>query len=152
MKKQTADTVMVRPFNKVKLLTYLARYVDKEVLKANQYFVLRDEGMLVDEDNNLVLTPDSVYSFTLPACLPAAGSPAPVKNYYQLPVYVHTKTKTGTIHKIVPTFYYFIDADLLALGYCLKPVTLREFMGSRFNYNPRISKNTQELLKQINQE
>lgn len=152
MKKQTADTVMVRTFNKAKLLKLLARYMDDSVLKPGQYFVVRDEAMLVDEDNNLTLTPDCVYSFTMPAAYSESGSKTKVKNIYQLPVYINTKTENGTNISIMPSFYYFIDAELLALAYCDKPVTLREFIGNRYNYNPRISKNMNELLKQINQD
>lgn len=155
MKKLTADTAMVRPINEPKIQELLARYMATGTLGQFDSYVIDCRAIFIDEDMNTVVSQDCCYEFTYPMAISESGSPARFKNYFELPVRIKKSVPDGTggfncKYPSAPTFYFPIPMDMLLLAYCWPATSLREFMGSRFNYNPRIEKNVKEFLKFIN--
>lgn len=57
------------------------------------------------------------------------------------------KTENGWSNGMMPAFVLPITLDAFVSTFSLPETTLKEFMTGRFNYNPRIIKNTKELMQ-----
>lgn len=146
---------MVRPLNEPKLQELLARYMAPGTLGQFDSYAIDCPSIFIDEDMNTVINDESVYYFTSQMAISEAGSPAKFKNYFELSVRIKIRkpNNDGSFYcqyPSGPTFYFPIPMDMLLLAYCFPAISLRGFMGSRFNYNPRIEKNVKEFLKFIN--
>jgi len=133
--KITADTVMVSPINEEKALALVKLFVKE---KRGQSFSTYS-GALLDE--NVITDRECCYCF-----LDKHYMNGKIQIVYNIPIRIEKRTKKGRTIPLDPSFYFTIDSATFKT-ILDKEVSLREYMGSRFNYNPRIVANTSDFLK-----
>ena len=132
------NEIMVLPLNKEKILSDLKLMVR---LNENQELKI-DTGALC---NNLMVV-DSECCYQVMEKRLVLGK---VQLVYDVPVRVIKITETGRSIPMTVSFYFPITLDDLQ-NYTETPISLKEFMGSRYNYNPRISANMKDFLEDAN--
>lgn len=136
--KHTPETLMVQPINKALILEILNGLATDK--KDNEEFVIHVGAFYKGiEVNN-----ECIYSF-----LNTKFVNGQKQMMLEVPVKIKTKTERGFSTPLFTEFYFDIAIDTENL--LLPPVTLKEFMGGRYNYNPRIATNTREFIKEVNQ-
>ncbi len=138
----TPETLMVRPIDHDKLIAHFTAFIK---LKKNQ--VIRTSKDAITHDN-VVVDNECCYS-VLDKFFTCYGFN--LDYAIQLPIFIDTKKKGGTSISFTPAFYINFHVKELKT-FLKKPVTLKEFMIGRFNYNPIITANTREFMEFINAE
>lgn len=137
-KKETAETLKVITFDKVKIENYINAVVPSE---NGVKYVAHLDAMAA---KNCMVDFDCCYHFLHPCFI--NGN---VETVYFVEVSKYTRKATDDgwhIHSCAFVFPFSID-DLLE-NYKSGETTLREFI--RYKYNPRIEKNTRDFLALIN--
>ena len=138
-KKSDAETIMVRPLDRDVLL----RVVEK-LFKKEEGVILRTDNVALVDDN-VITDNECCYEFLDKKLIGGA-----VVMVYTAPIYVDKKTKTGETYSSQPAFFVDFNETIFK-DLFPKKKTLKEYMDSRYNYNPRIKKNTEEFIKAYNQ-
>ncbi len=138
-KKFTADTIIVSQINRGMVIEMVRKQYkpkENEILKTNTVALV---------DDNVVTDNECCYAF-----LDKKLINEKVQHVYIAPIYVDIKTENGETHSTTPTFYFDIPEDLFPIVFT-ESKSLKDFMVGRFNYNPRIKKNTQKFINAYNQ-
>lgn len=94
-------------------------------------------------DDNVLISPDAVYYYMCPRV-----HNGKVVNMWDVGVRNKQKTAQGANYSLIEAFYFTITPEQLP-KYYKDVVNLKTFMGSRYDYNPRITKNTKEFLQAV---
>lgn len=100
-----------------------------------------DDVALYDE--NVLISPDAVYYFMCPRV-----NNGKIENMWDVWVRLKKKVHGGTSNSLMAEFYFTITPKMMPKFY-KDVVNLKTFMGGRFNYNPRITRNTRDFLDAI---
>ncbi len=130
------ETLRVQLINHEKVLEILRKSI---LIKKNE--ILRTyTGAIVPVPLNLIeVDKDCCYSFLNNKFIVQQG----VKLCLSVPVFIDVKTETGRNISCSPMCYFDISYETLPV---LETVSLKYFMGSRYNYNPRIIKNMRDFI------
>lgn len=132
------NEIMVLPLNSEKILLLLKAIIKQE---ENQEFKI-DTGALCN--NAMVVDSDCCYNI-----LEKRVVLGKIQDVYDVPVRVIKITETGRSYPMFVSFYLPITLEDLPL-YTDAPISLKEFMGSRHDYNPRIKANMKDFLEDAN--
>jgi len=108
-------------------------------LKAGDEYQVDDEALF----DNVLINQDCIYYYMCPTL--ADGK---IQNVWHVPVRTKKKVKGGYRLSLNVEFYYSITEQQLK-KYSKKRVSLKEVMGSRYKYNPRIITNTRDFLTAV---
>lgn len=137
MKNHTELTLMVRPINKSLILEILNGLATNK--KENEEFII-DVGAYI---GGIEVDSECIYSL-----IPKKFFNGEIRETLMVPVRVKTKKEGG--YSIPMTTEFYFDIDITTEGLLLPEVSLKDFMGSRYNYNPRIRTNMREFLEDVN--
>lgn len=146
MKKYNEETLMVNPFNKENFKKYLLKYFK---IENNQDFIIDSEAIIFNETAKINLDTDCCHSF-LKKGLNKQNS----KNeyYFEFGIGLKTEKEGTTSYQMSPiAVLQIFESEWEKFNLLDKEISLKEFMGSRYNYNPRIQRNTTLLLKSVNE-
>ena len=136
----TPENFLVDPVNEELLLKHIEGIVNPS-LQPNESIRI-DVGAIAC--NNCEINQDCIYEIAHKIW--KDGKPVFLFN---IPVRIKTKTEGGTSHSMFPSFYFQMSLEEID-PFLLPEISLKEFMGSRFDYNPRINKNMKDFMKMIN--
>lgn len=146
MEKYTEETLMVRPFNKENFKKYLLKYFE---LGNNQDFIIPDDAIIFNENAKIILDTDCCHSFLEKGFNKES---AEIEYCFGFGVRFKTEKEGSTNYQMVSSAIIEIFQSEWEEFNLLDPeISLKEFMGSRYKYNPRIESNTALLLKNANQ-
>ncbi len=134
---QPEEQLMVKPINKEKLEKYLTKTFP---VKKNQRCRTELSALVCE---NVMTDNECCYWY-----LEKKFHDGKIQFVYTAPVGLVTKTKTGESFSLTPSFYHDMSLDELK-PYIQKEVSLKEFMTGRFNYNPRITSNQRNFMKNV---
>ena len=133
------NEIMVLPLNNEKILFALKAIIEQG---ENREFKI-DTGALCN--SAMVVDADCCYCF-----LENRVVLGKVQLVYDVPVRIVTIKEGGRSFPMSVSFYFPITLDDLQY-YTDAQQTLKEFMGSRHDYNPRIKNNMREFLQDANE-
>jgi hypothetical protein len=136
----TPATFMVNPIDEAKLFEFIESKV-KPSLQENEQITITIGALACD---NCEVSQDCIYEVANKIW---TGDKAVFM--FHVPIRIKVLAEGGYSHSMFPSFYYPMSFEDLK-PYTLPEVSLKEFMGSRFNYNPRITKNMNVFMKMIN--
>lgn len=142
MKKYNEETLMVNPFNKENFKKYLLKYFK---IENNQDFIIDSEAIIFNETTKINLDTDCCHSF-LKKGLNKQNS----KNeyYFEFGIRLKTEKEGTTSYQMFPlSVLQIFESEWKKFNLLDKEISLKEFMGSRYKYNPRIERNTRLLLE-----
>ncbi len=135
------DTLMVKPINKEKLIELIKEdFKGVKFLKRKQEFTVYP-GALVG--SNCEVDSDCCYYVAEKGFLNKKVQPI-----FSFTVGIKTNTGPGAYSLQSNAFVYYVPQELIK-HLLDKEVSLKEFMGSRYNYNPRIIKNMRDFINDI---
>lgn len=140
-KKYTPENFMVNPVDEKPLLEYIESKVNQSLQPSESIKI--DIGAIACD--NCEVSQDCIYEIANK--LWVGDKP---QFCFHIPVRIKTKMDGGTSHSMFPSFYFPMTFDDLK-KYTLPEVSLKEFMGGRYDYNPRISQNMRAFMKVINE-
>lgn len=138
MKKITEEMLKVTPIDYEKLGKYLEEIYKP---KPNEKYSTENCALVCE---NVMTDNECCYWF-----IEKKAHNGKIQFVYSAPVRVITTTDEGSFHPMTPSFYVDISTEELT-PYMKDKVSLKEYMGRRYNYNPRIEKNMRDFLKEIN--
>lgn len=145
MEKHNEETLMVKPFNKENFRKYLSKYFK---LENNQEFIIDSEAIIFNENAKINLDTDCCHSF-LNKGLNKENSK--IEFYFEFGIRKETKTIGGSSYQMVAaSILQIFESEWQEFNLLEPEISLKEFMGSRYKYNPRIESNTTLLLKNVN--
>ena len=160
MMKINAKTLAVFQINTAKIIEELTpNLLLRGVIKENESISIQEDAVykysaLIDtgaglppisEVNYLLISSDAMYQIS-EACVVGDND-----HYFTLRITVNRRYEKikQTAHN-VDAFDYLVKCDLLLKDYSFEMAkTLAEYMADRFDYNPRIIENTNNLIKYI---
>ena len=142
MKKYNEETLMVKPFNKENLIKYLSKYFK---LENKQEFIIRSEAIIFNENAKINLDDDCCHSF-LNKGLNKENSK--IEYYFKLGIRLKTEKEGTSSYQMFPiSVLQIFESEWEKFNLLDKEISLKEFMGNRYKYNPRIERNTRLLLE-----
>lgn len=137
----TAETLMVYPIDPEKMAKYVADTISLPQLDKDHYYYISPYEAFMFEPMRAISS-DCCWQEAFPKMV--------IGNYmgFAVPIVVTIKGPKGDVEKFE---MYVLFHDLKGKPLVKEPVSLKEFMGSRYNYNPRIVANQNMFLKEINQ-
>lgn len=133
---------MVRPINE-ELLQNDIRELMKDTIGPNESLHIRCGALAVT--SVVISNKDCIYYFMEKRAL-KDGIYYGYDYICDIPVRTRVKTKDGEACPMLPTYYFPVSKSLLEEKYLLPAISLKEFMGERYDYNPRIKGNMRKLL------
>ena len=94
-------------------------------------------------DASLELDKECVYSLLVPRYI--GGQ---IQKSVDIPIIICKTVERGHSTSMFPSFYFTMGMTELS-SFFDKPVTLKQFMDTRYDYNPRIKTNMRQLIKYI---
>jgi hypothetical protein len=137
--KKTADTIMVQPINKTKLLAHLLNFITPgpgEIINTENGAIY-DDNVIVDTDCCWFFVPQKLYE-------------GKIQLTHDVPVYVEIETSTGRRIPAQPNYYINVTMDKIKELCEPEIISLRDYMGGRYNYNPRITTNIKSFCDCVN--
>ena len=134
-------TISVRPVKEKELKAIISALCTKE----NEEYAFYADALYITPETQISLSCDCCYSYMLDMYF--NGKVQPV---YQMPVKINTRTEGGWSMPSQPDFYYPISIEDMEKNFLDEPVSLKTYMGSRYNYNPRVTGNMRKLIEFIN--
>lgn len=128
------------------MVTLLDIEAIKEAIKKVLPLKEGDEYQIDNEtlfDDNVIISPDCVYYFLCPRF--EAGK---IQNMWDVPVRTRRKAGAGYTLGLNVEFYFPISAEQMPT-YFKGRATLKAYMGSRYDYNPRIIRNMRDFLDAV---
>lgn len=142
----TAENIMVEPINREKLANFLDNNVGK---KENQEFIIDSDSIFIHENKSLLIDNECCAGE-----LEKTFDRATKKFEWKVSLGIRKSTKTET-GEFIPMYHEgYIDlteSELRREGLLDEKQTLKDFMGRRYGYNPRIESNTRIIEREINQ-
>lgn len=139
---KTSENLMVFPINR--------ESIQNKILELNpntpsnvKYELMGREAIVCDL--NLIVDNECCYSILSKKLLNNN-----IEYTYSFPVHIKKETDTGYSISMFPSFEVEFTLTELLTGYILPQLSLKEFMASRYEYNPRIKHNTRDFLEFIN--
>lgn len=142
MEKYNEETLMVKPFNKENFKKYLLKYFK---IENNQDFIIDSEAIIFNETAKINLDTDCCHSF-----LKKGLNKQNYKNeyYFEFGIRLKTEKEGTTSYQMFPlSVLQIFESEWEKFNLLDKEISLKEFMGSRYKYNPRIESNTRLLLE-----
>lgn len=137
-----AETLMVLPINMKKFSADISESLQKDEKNKGKKFEIRGSlAFIADGKDTIMLDDECCFYDEKDAVFPFEVHKA------KEPVKEEGGKTTYTI-SIFPAYEIEVSRKEL-LAFCDKPVTLKEFMGSRFRYNPRIMGNEKNFFKKV---
>lgn len=131
----TPVTLTVIPLNEEKLLQRIRAEVKMEDPLESLH--IRTSAIAAE---NIFVNKDCCYGF-----MEKRYQSGKIQFVYDVPVRVRKKTPDGEVCPMCPSFYFPIGIEELR-NYYLATVSLKDYMGQRFDYNPRIKTNMNNFL------
>lgn len=145
--KLTETNIIVYCIDTEKLLKKVTQDA-KGYLKENDSLITPPDGIITVNGGYLLVNSDCCYQESQTQLRQSGGSFEILERFN---IGFTILTKNGDFSKYGLRFSTYIDCAVLIKKYCLTgSKTLRSFMGRRYNYNPRVSKNMRELIEVIN--
>lgn len=138
---ETAETVVVTLLDIEAIKTDVAKLLP---LKEGDEYQIDTEALY---DGNVLIDPDCCYYFMCPRL--EGGK---VQNVWDVPVRTKRAQPGGGYRLSMEVEFYFPILAVDLSKYFKDVVSLKTFMGSRYNYNPRITRNTREFLDAVNRQ
>lgn len=146
LKKYNAETLMVKPLNKDNLKKYLLKYFN---LGNNQDFIIDSEAIIFNENAKIILDIDCCHSFLEEGFIKENNK---IEFCFEFGIRIKTEKEGATSYQMVPSVILQIfESEWQEFNLLDPEISLKEFMGSRYKYNPRIERNTALLLKNANE-
>lgn len=139
---KTPENIKVRPLDHAKVLKRIYLHIPE---KKNIQYNICDFAILML--TNVAMNHDCVYEILSRRLNEKTGK---TTIYFDIPIQKSYKTRKGWKKKITPDFYLSLPVREIELKLCKKPITMLEYMGDRYNYNPRITENMKALLSDLN--
>lgn len=137
--KKDENTLMVLPLNTDKIIAAIEQLIGKP--ENTEYKISQDA---ICEDM-AVLDNECCYGYLENRVFNGAVMPV-----YDIGVRIVTITPEGKSFPMSNSFYFTQSLSQLKELFCKEPVSLKEFMGQRYDYNPRIKANMRNFLEDIN--
>jgi hypothetical protein len=138
--KLTETEIMIKPVDTKKMAAHI-RMILNDNSTETKYDI--DKCGLVE---NLPVLTDDECCYTIIEKKLNNGKVAPLPEF---PVTISHKTKGGWSIPMQASFYFTISADDLENDFLMSEISLKDFMGSRYKYNPRIEANTREMIAHL---
>ncbi len=135
-----AEQLKVRPINREELYKHLATLMDipeNISYDTRAYAIVEDCNILTDTECVYNILENSIFDRKMQLAV-------------EIPFHKITISPEGRSHGMFPEFHLQFGIEQIE-KFLEEPVSLKEFMDSRFNYNPRIQKNTYNMLVEINE-
>lgn len=133
------EILMVFPLDKDAIIKHISVFVPP---KNNQEYYIETVALFRDE---IIVDTECCYYI-----LEKKHVDYFVDFVHDIPVRIKTKTKSGHSMSMTTDFYFPINVDYLKSTFCMPQTSLKDFMGTRYGYNPRIEKNTREFIRDMN--
>jgi len=148
--KSTADNVMVYPVAYSDLTQHIEALIPN-YLKAGEYLNVSKDAVIMVPGGFFLVNQDCCYQPSITELSPGTHDTDPeVTERFNLSVWVNRVAIGQKETHNIRQFSYNIDCRVLLRDFCGDSAkTLREFMGSRYGYNPRVNKNLAEMLEDI---
>ena len=139
-----AETIQVVPFNQEKLSQHFSKFIQ---LGENQSFIIDKDSVFISEKDSLLIDSECCAGHLDKKVNPETKN---IEWVATLGVRRSTKTEEGESFPMSYECYLDVyESEFPALTD--DHTSLSEFMGGRYNYNPRIVSNTREIVKLINE-
>lgn len=136
--RHTEHTLLVRPVSGEAIVALLNASMPCE---AGTEYRVHDFGLI----ENVTLSNECIYSVNEQKVVDNNR----IAFVFDAPVRIRTiDTNDCHPHSMFPDFYLPLTIETLE-SLAGQPVSLKDFMGSRYNYNPRIKTNMREFIKDI---
>ena len=135
-----AETIMVEPIDKSKMATFIETKISKEL---NQEFMIDTDAIFFHPFKSILLDNEC-----------CAGFLSKNEGNWVVQIGIRKSTDTGKSLSVPMSYesYLEISESELRENNLLKPkASLKDFMAGRYNYNPRIIGNMNELIDEIRQ-
>lgn len=144
-KKLNAETILVEPINKEKLAAYFEKFIPKD---DNQSFIIDTDSVFIHPYKSFLIDNDCCAGNLDRKFNRNTKSTEWTVN---LGIRKSTKTEGGESYPMYNESYFEIyESELRENGLLDPAIPLKDFMLGRFNYNPRIERNTAIMIKEIN--
>lgn len=146
MTRYNENSLMVYPINKIALKDYLKKHID---LKENQDLTIDTEAIIFKEYSKIHLNDECVYRIMERGINKESGKS---ESFITIGIRRQTKNADGSITFSVrfESYIHIFKSEWKQYNLLEKKISLKEFMGSRFNYNFRIIDNTIRMISHIN--
>jgi hypothetical protein len=134
------ETIIVHPIDEAKL----SAYIEQLVWKRDDIAIVAKCPAILDESNVLVNS-DCVYNI-----LEKQFFDNQIQHVALIEVREKKLTPEGWTYPLFTSYHFSIGLEKLKSDFGLPCTSLKEYMGSRYNYNPRVSKNMKDLIATIN--
>lgn len=144
--KYTVENVKVCPIDQKKLAEYFSKFFK---LAENEEFIIDKDSLLLNTSRPMLIDNECCSGY-----LEIEFNKETLKKELCVKIGIRRskKTDTGVSYPIEFECYLPIfESDWIQNDLLLPEIPLKDFMGSRFNYNPRIESNTYRVVKAINQ-
>lgn len=147
--KLTENEIVVYCISPEKLINRFNKIIP-HLLKENQSFVTPADGIIMVKIGYLLINNDCLYQPSETELRTTIGLGHFIRERFRIGISVNTKVGSSVTHGVFK-FSHMMDCDALMSRYC-EPAskTLKEYMGSRYNYNPRVIKNMTGVIGIIN--
>ena len=136
----TAENIMVEPINREKLTKFLNDNVGKN---ENQEFIIDKDSIFIHNDKSLLID-NECCAGELEKTFDRLSKKFEWK--VSLGIRKYTETEAGRSTPMCYEGYIdFSESELRREGLLHEKQTLKDFMGGRFGYNPRIENNTRQI-------
>lgn len=146
----TENEIMVLPLEALKLGLSLKKILPEFKDRNDIIVVVPSDAIILcpEQDGFLLINADCCYQESETAFFNSR-----IQEIFRVGCKIKSFEKIGNVTHVEPvlSFTYITGSVGLVNIYTQKAVTLKEYMGSRYNYNPRIIKNMKELLKLLNE-
>ena len=144
-KKLNAETILVEPINKEKIAAYFEKYI---LLKENEEFMIDTDSIFIHPYKSFLIDNECCAGFLEKKF----NKEKKVSEWaVNIGIRISTKTKDGYSIPMSHESYFELYESELRENDLLNPaIPLKDFMAGKFNYNPRIERNTAIMIKQIN--
>lgn len=148
----TVDNIVVIPISGKRVANKVSKMIKlkpDETLRGGDY-----EGLIMVPGGYINVDTDACYGYSV-TMLRQRGNEISFAEQIGIDFVIWKRTPDGNggFHSnVAQRFSVNFDCNDLVKKYSeRKTKTLRQFQGDRFNYNPRIAKNTAELVSRVNQ-
>lgn len=146
------NSIVVHPINTEKLRALLTRLLKDQIPTHN--IITASDGIieLKEMDGFLLINTDCCYQESDTQLHKRTGK-WDISEYFRISnalENIEVDEKNVTHKKTLKRFTFTMHCQELIKNYCHPTLTLKQYMGRRFNYNPRVTTNMRELIKAIN--
>lgn len=147
-KTYTVENTMVKPLNHETLIIFLSKYF---TLKEGEEFILDNDSLFFNTCKVMLIDSECCSGYLEKEFNKSTKS---IEWCLKIGIRRSKISNDGTTSYPMSFECYFpiFQTDLIENNLLLSEVPLKDFMGRRYNYNPRIQQNTYRVLKAINKD